>query len=70
MDEILKNWNFWGWLIHSALIIAGFCLLKFNDFKHLTKDVKIIWNKIDCLEKKVINSITDIAVLKEKTKDL
>ena len=68
--EILNDWKFWGMLIQSGIMIAGFCIIKFNDLKHLTKDVAKIDDKVTCLDKKVGNIKTDIAVLKEKTKDI
>ncbi len=40
MQNILKDWMFWGLLIQSAITIMGFCIIKFNDFKHLSSNVK------------------------------
>ncbi len=37
--EIINNIQFWGWAIQTIIIIAGFCIIKFNDLKHLTDDV-------------------------------
>ena len=70
MDLILMDWKFWAFLLQGGITIAGFMLIKFNDFKHLTKDVEQVSQKVDCLDKKVGNLKTDIAVLQEKTKVL
>ncbi len=40
MQNILKDWMFWGLIIQSAITIMGFCIIKFNDFKHLGSDVQ------------------------------
>jgi len=70
MESMIGDWKFWTFLIQAGITIAGFMLIKFNDFKHLTKDVEQVSQKVDCLDKKVGNLKTDIAVLQEKTKVL
>ncbi len=39
IEEALSNPQFWGWAIQTLIIIAGFCIIKFNDLKHLSIDV-------------------------------
>ena len=40
MQNILKDWMFWGLIIQSVITIMGFCIIKFNDFKHLGSEVQ------------------------------
>ena len=56
-------------LINVLLTTGGFLLIKFNDFKHLTKDVEKLSKKVDFIDREVGHARQDIAILKEKTKD-
>ena len=70
MEQIIQDWKFWGFVIQGCLTMICFAIIKFNDLKHLTKEVEKLDIKVGCIDKKVTNMKTDIAVLEEKTKDL
>lgn len=70
MDNVLQDWKFWAFAINYIVTVGCFCIIKFNDFKHLTKDVEKLDKRVECLDQKVVSVKQDIAVLKEKTKAL
>lgn len=49
--------------------IAGFLLIKFNDFRHLEKDVKVIYKILEKISNKTIDNDKEIAVLKQRVDD-
>ncbi len=36
----MQDITFWAVCANTAITALGFCIIKFNDFKHLTSDVK------------------------------
>ncbi len=53
IEKALSNPQFWGWTIQTIIIIAGFCIIKFNDLKHLTADVQDLSEEVKCNTKKL-----------------
>lgn len=71
--DIFSDFKFWLFLIslcQTGLMTYGFIIIKFNDFKHLTKDVKEISTNVKELSCKVINIDKEISVQAEKIKTL
>lgn len=75
MDNLGINWQFLGFCVHSFLIVGGFCLIKFNDFKHLTSDVKELSEEVrrnialtNKLDKKVAVNTKAINTLEKSKK--
>jgi len=75
MLEIINNWQFWGFIIQISVIIAGFCIIKFNDFKHLgedvsqiSKDLKNVSSKVTKIDKKLAVQTQRIDTLEEAKK--
>lgn len=61
------RWLTLGVAVFNIFITAfGFALIKFNDFRHLTKDVEKLSSKIDKIDEKLDKHESDIAVLKVK----
>lgn len=56
--------------INLFATVAGFMLIKFNDFKHLEKDVIEIKDNQKEQTKKINHIETDVAVLTERTSQL
>jgi hypothetical protein len=57
----------------SALFLAGinaaiFCVVKFNDLKHLQVDLKEIKDSIDCIDKKLYVNAEKIGMIEGKCK--
>lgn len=75
MDELMTNYVFWSNVVQTLIIVAGFCILKFNDLKHLSikvsdisKDVKINTKKLNRIDKKVAVSEKAITILESEKK--
>ena len=68
--ELLQDWKFYAFLIQGFITMVCFAIIKFNDFKHLSKEVNKLSIKIDSIDKKLDKHEVDIDVLKEKSKDI
>ncbi len=75
IEKALSNPQFWGWTIQTLIIIVGFCVIKFNDLKHLTTDVQSLsedvqsnTKKLNKIDKKLAVSEKAIAILESKKK--
>lgn len=75
MDDLMTSYAFWSDVIQTLIIVAGFCILKFNDLKHLTTDVKELsgevrnnTKKLNKIDKKLAVSEKAIAILESKKK--
>ena len=70
---IFADWKFWLFIIaicQIALTTYGFAIIKFNDLKHLSKDVGDIKTDLKDLTSKVIKIDKSVAVQNQKIKDL
>lgn len=71
--DIFADWRFWlfaGTLSQTCLMIYGFIVIKYNDFKHLENDVVEIKDSVKEISKKVIKIDKKMAVNSEKIKTL
>ena len=71
--EIFSDWKFYLFVVAICQIILttyGFAIIKFNDLKHLSKDVTKMDEKIDIIESKVNKIDKGLAVQKQRIKDL
>lgn len=71
--DFYVNWKFWLFAVsicQMGLMTYGFVVIKYNDFKHLSKDVIEIKDSIESLNKKVIDIDKNQAVHEEKIKTL
>jgi len=53
--EFYRDWKFWMFVIASLntfLTIFSLVIIKFNDFKHVGKDMTEIKEKLDTIEEK------------------
>ena len=73
MDELITSYAFWSDLVQTLIIVGGFCILKFNDLKHLTANVKDLsgevqnnTKKLNKIDKKLAVSEKAIAILEKK----
>lgn len=67
---VLNDWQFYAFLIHGGLMILGFSIIKFNDFKHLTADVQDLSKEVKGNTRAINKMNTSLAVEKEKIKTL
>jgi len=71
--NIFFDWKFYLFVIaicQIALTTYGFAIIKFNDLKHLSKDVGEIKDDVKVLSSKVIKIDKDGAVQKQRITDL
>ncbi len=68
--DILIDWKFWMAILHLVVMIAGFCIIKFNDLRHLEKDVKEIKIDVRGNTKKLNKIDKGLAVQKQRINDL
>lgn len=62
--EVFSDWKFWFAIVHLSITVGGFCLLKFNDFKHLEKDVGEIKSNNSKTNEKIDELKEDVAYIK------
>lgn len=68
--DIFADWKFWAFIINGAIMITGFCIIKFNDFRHLEKDVVEIKDSVNKITKKVIKIDKKLAVAEKGIRTL
>jgi len=70
---MFSNWKFWLFVVaicQIALTTYGFAIIKFNDLKHLGKDVGDIKTDVKDLSSKVNKIDKGLAVQKQRITDL
>jgi hypothetical protein len=70
---IFSDWKFWLFVVgisQIALTTYGFAIIKFNDLKHLSKDVGDIKTNVNVLTSKVVKIDKGLAVQKQRINDL
>lgn len=71
--EILNDWKMWLFILSLSqlgLMTYGFIVIKFNDLKHLTKDVSGLIKKVDKVSCKVNKIDKGLAVQKQRIDNL
>jgi len=68
--EMLGDWKFYAFCCQAFLTIGGFLLIKFNDFRHLEKDVREIKTDLKVNTDKVIAIDKNVAVQDQRINDL
>jgi len=71
--KFLSDYKFWIFIIsflQTALMVYGFLVIKYNDFKHLEEDVKSIKEDMEQQDKKLTKIDKCVAVLEERTHNL
>ncbi len=68
--DIFSDWKFWAFVINGVIMITGFCIIKFNDFRHLEKDVGDIKKDVRSNTKKLIKIDKCLAVQASKVNAL
>lgn len=70
---LFSDWKFWMFavsLCQTGLMVYGFIIIKYNDFKHLGKDVTEIQEDVKMITSKVIKIDKKLAVQKQRIDDL
>lgn len=71
--NFLYDWKLWLFVITFLGILINWLanqkLVK-NDLRHISEDIKKLFKKVECIDKKMVTIKTDVAVLQEKTKTL
>ena len=57
VSEMLSDWRFWLFIVN----VSGICLLKFNDFRHMSKTLNEIKTDIKDIKHVQISQGEDIA---------
>ena len=70
IEKMLGSVEFWGWTVQTLIIIAGFCVIKFNDLKHLTADVSDLSKDVKANTSKLNKIDKTLAVQKQRIDDL
>ena len=71
--EVFSDWRMWLFfasLCQTGLMIYGFIIIKFNDFRHLEKDVKCIQKDLKKNTSMVVKIDKILAVQKQRIDDL
>lgn len=71
--DIFVDWRFWFFVVslfQTGLMTYGFIVIKYNDFRHLEKDVIEIKDSVKEITNKVIKIDKKMAVNSEKIKSL
>jgi hypothetical protein len=68
--EVFSDWKFWMSILHLVVLIAGFCIIKFNDLRHLEKDVGDIKKDVRGNTKKLNKIDKGLAVQKQRIDNL
>jgi len=68
--DMFGDWKFYGFLIQGFLTIGGFALIKYNDFRHLEKDVREIKKDLRENTDKLISIDKNVAVQDQRINDL
>ncbi len=68
--DVFSDWKFWMAILHLVVVISGFCIIKFNDLRHLGKSVEDIKTDVKSNTKKLNKIDKSIAVHAEKFKSL
>lgn len=70
MVEILNDWKFYAFLMQFSITIICFCIIKFNDFKHLNIKVIDISTEVKDNTKKLNKIDKQLAVDSQRIKTL
>lgn len=68
--QILNDWKFWGFAIQTCVTILCFVIIKYNDFKHLSSDVKELSKDVKANTTKLIKIDKKLAVSEERISNL
>ncbi len=71
--DIFVDWRFWFFVVslfQTGLMTYGFIVIKYNDFKHLEKDVIEIKDSVNKITSKVIKIDKKLAVAEKGIKTL
>ena len=68
--EMLNDWKFWGFTIQISVTILCFVIIKYNDFKHLSSDVKELSKDVKANTTKLIKIDKKLAVSEERISNL
>jgi len=67
--EVFRDWRFWLFLFslcQTGLMVYGFIIIKYNDFKHLGKDVSEIQKDVKEINSKVQEIDKTLAVQNQR----
>ena len=69
--NFLYDWKLWLFVITFLGILINWLAnqkIVNNDLHHISIDIQKLSDKVDCIDKKIVDIKTDVAVLQEKTK--
>ncbi len=66
----MQDITFWAVCANTAITALGFCIIKFNDFSHLEKDVNKISKDVESISKRVIKIDKALAVQTQRIDSL
>ena len=67
---MLNDWKFWGFTIQISVTILCFVIIKYNDFKHLSSNVKELSKDVKANTTKLIKIDKKLAVSEERISNL
>ncbi len=70
MENILNDWKLYAFLIQGFITILCFAIIKFNDFKHLSGDVKDLSKEVKTNTTKLNKIDKKLAVSEERINQL